>query len=970
MARIPEAEVERLRKEASVARLVEASGVALEQRGHDLAGHCPFHEDGTASLVITPDKNLWHCFGCGLGGGPIDWVMRRDKVSFRHAVERLRGSADPAGDEPGPRQRPASPVSLDADDQALLGQVIGYYHETLEASPEALAYLDKRGLNHPELILRFRLGYANRTLGYRLPSRDSKDGVEIRARLQRIGILRESGHEHLNGSLVVPILDEAGHVAGAYGRKITEGLRPGTAQHLYLPGPHKGVWNEAGLAEGNGEAILCEALIDAMSFWAGGFRHVTAAYGVHGFTPDHLAAFRRHGITRVLIAYDPDGAGNRAASALGEELIAAGFEVLRVVFPPGMDANAFACRGESLSMVLRQARWLGTGRKAEAGAAASEDEAAKEKAASSLAAELTFEVPADLPDELGFETGACRWRVRGWKKNPSPEALRVTLQVRAGDGYHMDALDLYSARARTAFLRGAMTELGLAEETIKRELGSVLLRCEAMQDALLAERGRPSGPAVPALGAEEETQALALLKAPDLPGRIVADLHALGMVGEDLNLLAAYLAAVSRKLDAPLAVLVQSSSAAGKSSLMDAVLALVPEEDRIRYSAMTGQSLYYLGETNLQHKVLAIAEEEGVRQAAYALKLLQSDGELTIASTGKDESTGNLVTKQYRVKGPVQLMLTTTAIDLDEELMNRCLVLSVDETAEQTAAIHERQRRRETLEGLLERASRAETLRRHHNAQRLLAGIAVVNPFADRLTFRADRTRSRRDHMKYLSLIRAVALLHQHQRPVLTVRHEGRELPYIEATKADIVLANKIAHEVLGRMLDELPPQTRSLLRLIRAMVLARAETERLPAAEIGFTRKDIREVTGWSDNQLKVHCVRLAELEYLLAGHSRNGTPLRYRLAWDGGGEDGTRHLTGLIDPSTLPDPVRSAPVGGEAQAVGPGLGPSWWGVDGVLNPGPAPKDDADQELDGHVGLNGSKPHIKRPAPQIAAVV
>jgi hypothetical protein len=113
---------------------------------------------------------------------------------------------------------------------------------------------------------------------------------------------------------------------------------------------------------------------------------------------------------------------------------------------------------------------------------------------------------------------------------------------------------------------------------------------------------------------------------------------------------------------------------------MDAVLNLMPEEERIQYSAMTGQSLYYLGETSLQHKILAIAEEEGVRQAAYALKLLQSDGELKIASTGKDEQSGELMTREYTVQGPVMLMLTTTAIDVDEELLNRCLVLTVNES--------------------------------------------------------------------------------------------------------------------------------------------------------------------------------------------------------------------------------------------------------------------------------------------------
>ncbi len=84
---------------------------------------------------------------------------------------------------------------------------------------------------------------------------------------------------------------------------------------------------------------------------------------------------------------------------------------------------------------------------------------------------------------------------------------------------------------------------------------------------------------------------------------------------------------------------------------MDTILSLIPEEDRVHYSAMTGQSLFYLGEQEIKHRILAIAEEEGVRQAAYALKVLQSQGELTIASTGKDPATGMLVTQQYRVEG-------------------------------------------------------------------------------------------------------------------------------------------------------------------------------------------------------------------------------------------------------------------------------------------------------------------------------
>ena len=247
---------------------------------------------------------------------------------------------------------------------------------------------------------------------------------------------------------------------------------------------------------------------------------------------------------------------------------------------------------------------------------------------------------------------------------------------------------------------------------------------------------------------------------------------------------------------------------------MEAVLAFVPPEKRVKYFALTGQALYYLGgDSNLKHKILAIVEEEGAEKASYALKLLQSEGELSIASTGKDPHTGRMVTQEYRVEGPVMIFLTTTAVDIDEELLNRCLILTVDEGREQTAAIHRLQRERETLAGLLRTEARSAVLARHRNAQRLLRSLRVVNPYAERLTFLDDRTRTRRDHTKYLALIRTLTLLHQHQREVKTAEDDqGRAVEYIEVTLDDIAAANRLAHEVLGRTLDEMPPQTRLLL--------------------------------------------------------------------------------------------------------------------------------------------------------------
>jgi DNA primase len=174
MARIPDQVVERLKTTVSVQRLAEARGVGLKKHGSDLIGRCPFHDDKTPSLVVTPAKNLWHCLGaCQSGGTVIDWVMKSEGVSFRHAVELLQNDYQPlaassAGMLPAKHstvKKLAMPMAADAEDTKLLAQVIEYYHETLLASPEALGYLNRRGLGSEEAIKTFKLGFANRTLG-------------------------------------------------------------------------------------------------------------------------------------------------------------------------------------------------------------------------------------------------------------------------------------------------------------------------------------------------------------------------------------------------------------------------------------------------------------------------------------------------------------------------------------------------------------------------------------------------------------------------------------------------------------------------------------------------------------------------------------------------------------------------------------------------------------------------------------
>ena len=144
MARIPEEVIERLKEEVSLQRLVELAGVELRQQGKDLVGLCPFHEERTGSLVVSPEKNLWHCMGaCQAGGSVIDWVMRAEGVSFRHAVELLRDGVAPSALDGRRAVRSTvaklpSPLPIGAGERELLERVVGFYAQTLRESPEAL----------------------------------------------------------------------------------------------------------------------------------------------------------------------------------------------------------------------------------------------------------------------------------------------------------------------------------------------------------------------------------------------------------------------------------------------------------------------------------------------------------------------------------------------------------------------------------------------------------------------------------------------------------------------------------------------------------------------------------------------------------------------------------------------------------------------------------------------------------------
>ena len=416
-------------------------------------------------------------------------------------------------------------------------------------------------------------------------------------------------------------------------------------------------------------------MIDALSFWVHGFKNVVCSYGTNGFTDEMLTLFKEHKTRKVLIAYDNDQPGNDASFSLAELLSKESIETSRLEFPEETDTNEYILRVKSpqdnLKFLISSAKPMSIVTTSSSLSFDLED-STKEK----------NEKPKPLEYEernggLIFSLGNRQYSFYGLSKNLAPENLKLRIKIyHESTVYSDNQIDLFSHKSVRQLIRNSSLKLHLEPEVLERDLDRILPALEEIQLEQIAEQETSQTPKPVNITEEQRAKGMSYLKDPNLFDRIKADYEGIGLVGEGNNTIIGHLIGLSRMDDKPQAFIVQSSSGAGKTTFMDAVLAMIPDEDYVKYSALTGQSLYYM-ETNLKHKILAIVEEEGAERASYSLKLLQSEGKISIAVAGKDTETGKMTTQTYEVEGPVVIMIATTNFEIDEELQNRCIILTV-----------------------------------------------------------------------------------------------------------------------------------------------------------------------------------------------------------------------------------------------------------------------------------------------------
>ena len=675
------------------------------------------------------------------------------------------------------------------------------------------------------------------------------------------------------------------------GHRIHEAACP---VELYLPGQTGGVWNAVGLDAAlqedasAGTLLLTTSIMDAAALWQAGHKNVTAIGPDNTFAEEHLRVLKGCGARNVLLVTSDDTCKAIAGQVKALDLR---YGELHLSDAPNVASYVLKRSAEDLNSRLRDSiahfsKPKGRKRQAKAG---------REQASAALQVD-------DIPDGFRLTVSAPEpGKFRCYEVKPGDHdtmKLKATVKALAvaqpsktakAPRFHIDTIDLYSARSRRTFAVDVAALYSVEPEVITADLNHIIQECESR-----LAKPKTEGPAVE-LTEKDRREAERFGRQPDLLDLIAKDFEKSGYIGEKSNVLLAYLAMTSRKMQNALALLILSGSGAGKSALQDTALSFCPPEDLIKLTSVTARALFYKNETSLKHKVLALEEVTGAEHAAYAIRSLISAGVLIIETTAKDAVTGKLSTVQNRVYGPTAVFQTTTNPELDPETRSRFIVTSIDESAGQTRAILDAQRNARTLEGFQLKAKREELLERHHAFQRLLRPIEVVNPYGRLLTYTDDRLMTRRDHPKYLDLIEAIAFIRQFQKPVRQFTAGEWTTDYIEVSLRDITLANELATEILGRSLDELNGPSRALLLLIEKMTWEMAKKQHVEDAAVTFTRRELREYTRWSDYQVRLHMTQIEDLEYIVPCSGRFGQRYRYRLLWHGEGSDGGRFMLDL---------------------------------------------------------------------------
>ena len=330
-------DIDELRRELDIVDVV-SDYINLERVGANFRANCPFHPDRTPSFYVSPSRQIFKCFGCGVGGDAIKFVSLYENISYVEAAKQLARRY-------GIRLRIREESGERSKIHQVLEKVAEFYHSKLKENREALDYLRSRGIEGTA-VKRFLLGFAphSRELVDFLKREGALELYERTGNITRLD--EERFRDLFRNRLIIPIRDQRGRFVG-FGGRLLSGEGP-----KYINSPESEVFKKRellfGLYEGLSylrdlrSAVLVEGYFDVISLHQEGFRNAVATLGT-SFGREHARVLSRF-VSRVYLLFDGDEAGRKAMRLAAPHLLSAGMDVYPVFLPEGLDPHDFILR--------------------------------------------------------------------------------------------------------------------------------------------------------------------------------------------------------------------------------------------------------------------------------------------------------------------------------------------------------------------------------------------------------------------------------------------------------------------------------------------------------------------------------------------------------------------------------------------------------------------------------------------------
>jgi DNA primase len=843
---------------------------------------CPWHPDTKPSLSVTKEKGQYHCFSCHEAGDHFTLVEKMKGCEFKEALTYLKGlvgKVDAAPEAtPGETEKKTAPVKKQTEPapdvkttkpepektamaNVSLDIVGDYYHKKLYANKTGMTYLTEMRKIKPELINRFKIGFADKSLP-EIVSNGQKEA------LIALGILKttEQGRvwEFFSGCLTFPIVDEAGKVVHFYGRKSDpQAENP----HLYLSGSHKSIFNRKA-SRVYDTIIIVESILDCLSLITIGIENVQPLYGVGTLTDEHINLLKNDRVKTIVAAFDNDAAGRSGAEKHKKTLLEAGFSVKVITPPSGKDWNDCLLAGTSKEEVLRLMEEAEVSRPD-----AEEIDFKVEKKGLSYIFEIK-EMKYTLYGVNEFFIGNLKVNI---KAEYSPQ-----------DGNKekswTDNADLCSAKSRIGFAVNLASRFDMEDVVIENDMDRILKFFENKRDLRFEAAGEQKKVE---LSEAERKLGMDLLCDKNVFDTILSHARKLGYAGQEENVLILFIVGISRFQKEPLSIYLTGESSSGKTAIVRLLEKMTLKEDIWKANSISPEVLYYVEEKNYKGKIFLMGEATHDEKVEGIVRQMQSDGEIAKLVTQKNEQSGIMSAEYIQKKVQMCFIITTTKVGINPENLSRCLVLTLDEDKEQIAEAqamiglkHSFEKEKTQLEAEL-------IVKQHYAAQYLLEPVTVFNIFGKLTRFPSSRPTMKRAFDHFLYFIDSVCYFRQKQKPWI-IRKIGGLDKKVRGKKCDLydyeIAYRLYVQRVLKKTgLTDISMSTRNIYEKIRRMVREEAEKKGLSAGEISFMQRDLREFTGLRHEFVKKHLRLLLNYEYITAVSGRGrGTRNVYRLRDD----------------------------------------------------------------------------------------